>query len=75
MQAHKFSISLPQHQYDFLESYKQQHHFKSRSDVIKKALQLLNQAELEASYQAAEAEIENDFESCSLDGLNSNETW
>jgi len=50
MQAQKLSISLPQQQCDFIEEYKKQHHYKSRSDVIKKALVLLQQLQLESAY-------------------------
>ena len=39
----KLSVSLSQPLCDFVENYQEQHHYKSRSDVISKALQLLNQ--------------------------------
>lgn len=75
MHAHKFSISLPQNQYDFIESYKSEHNYKSRSDVIKKALQLLHQLELEAAYREADNEIDTCYDVTLLDGIAPDETW
>ena len=75
MQAQKLSISLPQQQCDFIEEYKKQYAFKSRSDVIKKALTLLQQMQLETAYLEASQEINEDFEITNLDGLDDNETW
>jgi len=69
MQSHKFSVSLPQQQFEFIDDYRQQHHCKSRSDVIKKALQLLQQTQLEDYYQEANKEIDLAFEITSNDGL------
>ncbi len=41
MQTHKLSISLPKELCLFIEDYQAEHHYKSRSDVIKKAIHLL----------------------------------
>lgn len=75
MLAQKLSISLPQQQYAFIESYLVEHHLKSRSEVIKEALYLLQQKQLEAYYREANQEIDVAYENASLDGLDENETW
>lgn len=75
MSTHKLSISLPQQQYEFVEHYQAEHHYKTRSEVIKEALYLLQQAQLEACYRNANQEIDNDFETTASDGLEENETW
>lgn len=75
MHAQKLSISLPQQQCEFIESYLVTHHLKSRSEVIKEALYLLQQKQLEAYYSEANQEIDSAYENTSLDGLEENETW
>lgn len=75
MHTQKLSISLPQAQYEFLENYQAEHHCKTRSEVIREALCLLQQVQLEASYEAANQEIDNGFEITTSDGLEENETW
>jgi antitoxin ParD1/3/4 len=75
MNTHKLSISLPQQQYEFLEHYQAEHHYKTRSEVIKEALYLLQQTQLEAYYRNANQEIDNNFETTAADGLEKNETW
>ena len=75
MHTEKFSISLPQQQYEFVEAYQSTHHYKSRSEVIKKALYLLQQAELETLYLEANDEIEEAFDVTAADGLDEHETW
>jgi antitoxin ParD1/3/4 len=71
----KLSISLPQQQCEFIEKYLADHHLKSRSEVIKEALYLLQQKQLESYYKEANQEIDLAFENTSLDGLEENETW
>lgn len=75
MSTHKLSISLPQQQYEFLEHYQAEHHYKTRSEVIKEALYLLQQSKLEACYREASQEIDNAFEITTSDGLEEDETW
>lgn len=75
MATQKLSISLPQQQYEFVEHYQAEHHYKTRSDVIKKALHLLQQTQLEACYHSANQEIDNAFDITTLDGLEEDETW
>jgi antitoxin ParD1/3/4 len=75
MSIYKLSISLPQQQYEFLEHYQAEHHYKTRSEVIKEALYLLQQAQLESCYRNANQEIDNNFETTASDGLEENETW
>lgn len=75
MNIQKISISLPQQQYDFIENYQNEHHYKSRSEVIRDALYLLQQKQLEACYREANQELENDFDITTSDGIDENETW
>ena len=75
MNAQKLSISLPQQQCEFIENYLVSHHLKSRSEVIKEALYLLQQKQLEAYYREANQEIDLAYEKTSLDGLEENEAW
>jgi antitoxin ParD1/3/4 len=75
MHTHKLSISLPQEQYKFIENYQEEHHCKTRSEVIKEALYLLQQVHLEACYREANQEKDNDFEIATLDGIEENEAW
>ncbi len=75
MPTQKISISLSGHQYRFLEEYQLEHHCKTRSEVIRKALHLLQQIQLESYYEDANQEIDSDFEVTSLDGIEENETW
>lgn len=73
--AQKLSISLPQQQFDFVADYQSQHHYKSRSDVIQKALRLLQQMQLTHYYREANSEIDDAFEITLNDGIDDNETW
>lgn len=75
MHAQKLSISLPQQQCEFIENYLVDHHLKSRSEVIKEALYLLQQKQLETYYSEANQEIDLAYENTSLDGLEENEAW
>lgn len=75
MLVQKLSISLPQQQCEFIENYLTEHHLKSRSEVIKEALYLLQQKQLESYYREANQEMDVAFEKTSLDGLEENETW
>ena len=49
MHSQKLSISLSKNQCDFIEHYSVEHQIKSRSEVIKEALYLLQQRELETN--------------------------
>ena len=75
MSAQKLSISLPQQQCEFIESYLIDHHLKSRSEVIKEALYLLQQKQLETYYSEANQEIDLVYDSASSDGIEENEAW
>ena len=75
MRAQKLSISLPEQQCEFIQHYQNEHHYKSRSDVIKEALYLLQQVTLEAHYREANGEMNAAFEATSSDGLDQHETW
>ena len=75
MNTYKLSISLPQQQYEFLEHYQAEHHYKTRSEVIKEALYLLQQTQLEACYRSANQEIDHHFDTTDSDGLEEDETW
>ena len=75
MHAQKISISLPQQQYEFIEAYQAEHHYKSRSEVIKEALYVLQQVELERCYLAANQEIDDAFEVTDTDGIEDDQAW
>ncbi len=75
MHTHKLSISLPQPQFDFLEHYQAELHYKTRSEVIREALYLLQQAHLEACYREANAELDDSFDSLTSDGIEEDEAW
>ncbi len=75
MHAQKLSISLPQDQCEFIEIYQAQHHYRTRSDVIKAAVHLLQQEQLESAYLEANQELDDAFEITALDGIEENETW
>jgi antitoxin ParD1/3/4 len=70
----KISVSLSSPIVKFIETYKNTHQHKSRSQVIEIALQLLQQQELEAAYRDANQEIDLDWEITAADGL-ADETW
>jgi antitoxin ParD1/3/4 len=75
MQSKKLSISLPKQQCEFIEHYLANHQIKNRSEVIKEALYLLQQKELETCYREANQEINRAFENTNLDGIEDNEAW
>ncbi len=75
MHVQKLSISLPQQQCEFIENYLIDHHLKSRSEVIKEALYLLQQKQLEAYYSEANQDIDLAYDNLSSDGLEQNEAW
>lgn len=75
MQSKKLSISLPKQQCEFIEHYLADHQIKNRSEVIKEALYLLQQKELETCYREANQEIDGAFENTNLDGIEDNEAW
>ncbi len=73
MNTQKLSISLPQQACEFIKNYQTEHHCKSRSEVIQKALHLLQQLQLEADYAEANQEIDHAFEITTSDGIEDNE--
>lgn len=75
MNTQKLSISLPRQQYEFVESYQASHHYKTRSEVIRKALYLLQQTQLEACYKEASQEWDEAFDITASDGMEEDETW
>ncbi len=75
MHAQKLSISLPQDEVEFIENYQKLHHLKTRSEVIKEALRVLQKMQLEACYLEANQEIDESFEACNLDGIDEHEAW
>ena len=75
MQTQKLSISLPKQQCEFIDEYQHQYHCKTRSDVIKMAIYLLQLKQLEACYEEANEEIDNAFEITTSDGIEDDEAW
>ena len=59
----KVSISLPEKEVDFLDEYARTRRMKSRSAVVRKAVQLLQKEELGDDYAAAWAEWAADDDS------------
>ena len=74
MQVEKMSISLSPSLAAFVESYRLSHNCKSHSQVIEKALQLLQDKELQQAYCEASAEVDEDWDITIGDGL-TDETW
>lgn len=70
----KISISLSKSLYNFVDDYQKEVHCKSRSEVINKALYLLQQKHLESCYKKASKELDDSFNETLFDGLE-NETW
>lgn len=74
MNTEKLSISLPMPLSNFIVQYQTEHECRSKSEVIQKAIKLLQQKELEECYRAANNEIDSNFDITSFDGLD-DETW
>jgi antitoxin ParD1/3/4 len=74
MTATKISVSIPESLSQFIDRYKADRGYKSTSQVIGKALSLLQEQELEAAYRAAASEDDPIWEATIGDGL-SDETW
>ncbi len=74
MNTEKISISLAPSLIKFIEDYKIESGFQSRSAVIESALKLLQAEYLSSAYQQANAEIDPDWEIANSDGLK-DETW
>lgn len=75
MQTDRVSVSLPHDLAGFMGVYQKTHHCKSRSEVVQKALKLLQEIELEGAYaQAALEKADTAFEVTASDGLQ-DETW
>jgi antitoxin ParD1/3/4 len=75
MQAQKLSVSLSKEQYEFVAQYQAGAQCKNRSEVVKRALYLLQQQYLQSCYQEANQEIIDDFDNTLLDGLDQDEAW
>ena len=70
----KVSVSLPDEDIEFLDSYAQSQGFRSRSAVLHKAVRLLRGAELAPAYEDAfasweESEDASDWDSTAGDNL------
>lgn len=74
MNTEKLSISLPMPLSNFIAQYQTEHECRSKSEVIQKAIKLLQQKELEECYRAANNEIDSNFDITSFDGLD-DEAW
>ena len=70
MIAEKLSISLRPDSVAFIESYREAHAIKSRSQVVELALRKLREQELEAAYREASGETYPAWERTAADGLN-----
>ncbi|MEL6461944.1 MAG: ribbon-helix-helix domain-containing protein [Cyanobacteria bacterium J06641_2] len=74
MHSEKLSISLSSYLVQFIEQYKTSHQYKSRSQVIEEALELLRNRELEEAYRQASNEVDLAWDVVVGDGL-TDETW
>ena len=74
MLSEKLSISLPSETVAFIETYRESHAIKSRSQVVELALRKLREQELESAYREASAESDPAWEQTAVDGLN-DEAW
>jgi antitoxin ParD1/3/4 len=74
MLSEKISVSVSHDLVEFINSYRHTHACKNKSQVVQKALKLLQQQELEQYYLAANAEIEPLYDITAADGLE-HETW
>ncbi|MBE9168216.1 CopG family transcriptional regulator [Pleurocapsales cyanobacterium LEGE 06147] len=74
MKSEKISISLPASLVRFVEQYQTAKKCKSRSQVVEKALKLLQEKELETAYREASKEVDPAWEITVADGL-ADETW
>lgn len=63
----KISVSLPQHDIEFIDAYTARTEAESRSAVLHAAIELLRQSELEADYAAAWAEWDEDADARAWD--------
>ncbi|MGF1486563.1 MAG: type II toxin-antitoxin system ParD family antitoxin [Prochloraceae cyanobacterium] len=75
MQSEKISISLPSSLLQFIENYKSEAGYKSRSAVIESAVKLLQEQYLESAYARANLEIDPQWETTTHDGLTDDSTW
>ncbi|MBH8566427.1 CopG family transcriptional regulator [Nostoc sp. CENA67] len=74
MNVEKLSISLSPSLVEFIENYQLNKGFKSRSQVIEEALELLQNRELESAYRLASAEVDSAWDVTVADDL-TDETW
>lgn len=77
MLSEKLSISLPMSLANFIDHYQHTHSCKNRSEVIQKAIKLLQEQELAHHYQLAvkeDREIIKAFDTTTTDGID-DETW
>lgn len=74
MNVEKLSVSLPSPLVCFIDEYQAAHACKSKSEVVQKAIKLLQQKELENFYRQAEGEIDPAWDITIADGLD-DETW
>ncbi|MCV3216873.1 ribbon-helix-helix domain-containing protein [Plectonema radiosum NIES-515] len=74
MHSEKLSISLPLSLVQFVENYKVASGYKSRSQVISEAVELLRSRELEEAYREASREVDADWDVTVADGL-TDEAW
>lgn len=75
----KVSVSLPDEDVEFLDSYAQREGFQSRSAALHKAVRLLRGMELHAAYEEAFQDWEetgqaSDWEVTANDGIESDAT-
>jgi antitoxin MazE9 len=70
----KLSVSIPEEDVEFLDSYAQTHHIRSRSATVQRAIRLLRSSELASDYAGAFDEWADDepWDGVVADGLPNN---
>ncbi len=74
IKVEKISVSLPAASSRFLERYRKRRALKTRSEVIVRAIRLLEEQELESAYRASARERDKAWDATTADGL-ADEAW
>lgn len=74
MSQQKLSVSVSEPIAQFVTRYQGEHHLKTKSEVVERALELLRERELEQAYAEAAREHDPAWDVTLKDGLD-NETW
>ncbi len=70
----KFSVSISEALARFLEGFRDTYGVPTKSEVVERALRLLQEAELEKLYDSGPSDADPEWEATTLDGLEA-EDW